>query len=175
MRATRRWLHGGKSDWLGATDLATFQPYFETNGGLVVLALENLTEEEQRTVLTTQGVIDPKDFLQQAVERGLKDLLTNPQNLVMLAKAVGSGNWPRNRTELFYRATDILLSEHNPTRARSGDGIYGPNELRAPAGSVLATRLISDVGGVSITSALTSDPTWIRRRAQRSGRSIYTE
>jgi hypothetical protein len=140
-----------ESDWLGATDLATFQPYFDANGGSVVLALEHLTENEQRAVLATLGVINPDEFLKQAAERGLDDLLTNPQNLVMLAKVVGDGNWPRNRTELFEKATRILLSEHNPTRARSGDGIYGPDELRSPTGSVMAARLISDVSGVSLT------------------------
>jgi len=142
-----------ESDWLGSTDLAAFQPYFERNGGYVVLALEQLTEEEQRTVLQTYGVKNPSDFLKQAVERGLTELLTNPQNLVMLAQSVADRNWPRNRTELFQNATTLLLSEHNASRARSGDGIYGPDELRAPAGSILATRLISDVGGVSLTDA----------------------
>ncbi|QOZ54842.1 hypothetical protein [Bradyrhizobium sp. CCBAU 53338] len=139
-----------ESDWLGSTDLATFQPYFSSHGGYVVLALEKLTTEEQRAVLQTQGVTNPNAFLEQAVERGLNDLLTNPQNLVMLAKSVKDKNWPRNRTELLQNATTLLLSEHNPTRARSGDGVYGADELRAPAGAVLATRLISDVGGVSL-------------------------
>lgn len=146
-----------ESDWLGATDLATFQPYFDANGGSIVLALEHLTEDEQRAVLATLSVINPDEFLKQAVERGLGDLLTNPQNLVMLAKVVQDGNWPRNRTELFEKATRILLSEHNPTRARSGDGIYGPDELRSPTGSVMAARLISDVRGVSLTDNQIND------------------
>ncbi|VIO75331.1 hypothetical protein CI1B_58330 [Bradyrhizobium ivorense] len=64
-----------ESDWLGSTDLATFQPYFNSHGGYVVLALEKLTEEEQRAVLQMQGVTNPNEFLEQAAERGLNDLL----------------------------------------------------------------------------------------------------
>ncbi|VIO73790.1 hypothetical protein CI41S_38970 [Bradyrhizobium ivorense] len=104
-----------------------------------------------------QGVTNPNEFLEQAAERGLNDLLTNPQNLVMLAKSVKDKNWPRNRTELFQNATELLLSEHNPSRARSGDGVYGADELLAPAGAVLATRLISDVGGVSLADNQATD------------------
>lgn len=140
-----------ESDWLGETDLATFKPYFDENGGYIVLGLEHLTEDEKRVVLTAQGIADPDEFLKEARRRRLGGMLTNPQNLVMLAKAVGGGIWPRNLKELFEKATTILLSEHNLTRMRDGDGIYGPEELRDPAGAVLAARLIGDVDGVSLT------------------------
>jgi hypothetical protein len=146
-----------ESDWLGETDLAAFQPYFNQCGGCVVLALEQLTLDEERAVLIAQGVPNPDEFLKQARERDLDDLLANPQNLVMLAKVVIGENWPRNRTELFEKATGILLSEHNPSRSRSGDGVYGADELRGPAGAILAARLISDVGGVSLTDNQVND------------------
>jgi hypothetical protein len=140
-----------ESDWLGETDLATFKPYFDQNGGHIVLGLEHLTEDEKRIVLSTQGVTDPDEFLEEARKRRLGGMLTNPQNLLMLAKSVEGGIWPRNLKELFEKATTILLSEHNLTRMRDGDGIYGPEELRGPAGAVLAARLIGDVDGVSLT------------------------
>ncbi|MET3842735.1 hypothetical protein [Bradyrhizobium sp. OAE829] len=146
-----------ESDWLGETDLAAFQPYFDQSGGCVVLTLEQLTLDEQCAVLTAQGTLDPNEFLKQARERDLEDLLVNPQNLLMLAKVVVGENWPRHRTELFEKATEILLSEHNPSRSRAGDGVYGPHELRGPAGAVLAARLISDVGGVSLTENQVND------------------
>jgi hypothetical protein len=43
-------------DWLGESDLAAFQPYFEHRGDAVVLSLERLTPEEQRAVLAAQGM-----------------------------------------------------------------------------------------------------------------------
>src|SRR5258708_22077575 len=45
--------------WLGGTDLAAFHPYFAQSGGHVVLALEPLTEAEQRDVLQKTAVTDP--------------------------------------------------------------------------------------------------------------------
>src|SRR6266699_2970677 len=44
-------------DWLGESDLAAFQPYFEhSSDDVVVLSLECLSPREQRAVLDAQGV-----------------------------------------------------------------------------------------------------------------------
>jgi predicted NACHT family NTPase len=103
-----------ESDWLGKTDLAAFQSYFDQCGGCVVLALEQLTPDEQRAVLTAENIPNPDEFLEQARERDLDDLLGNPQNLLMLAKVVGGENWPRNRTELAERAQSAKDSTATP-------------------------------------------------------------
>jgi predicted NACHT family NTPase len=139
------------SDWLGASDLAAFQLYFDQHGGVVVLSLQALSSDEQKAILQTQGIDDPLSFLNEATERGVEDFLVNPQNLIMLADVVSSGEWPKTRTKLFDTSTRLLLSEHNPEHARRDEGIYGPDELRAVAGAVCALRLISDVEGVSLS------------------------
>jgi hypothetical protein len=144
-------------DWLGETDLAAFRPYFEKHGGIVVLGLEPLSENEQRAVLKMHGMADPDSFLTEAATRGLEDFLVNPQNLIMLAKTVESGNWPTTRKELFETFTLLLLEEHNSERSRSGDGVFTADELRDAAGAVCATRLIADVEGISLTER-DSDP-----------------
>lgn len=138
-------------DWLGQSDLAAFQPYFDQTGGAVVLSLQALSGEEQCTLLRTQDVADPDRFISEATERGLDDFLTNPQNLIMLAQAVRGGDWPMTRSNLFEISTRFLLSEHNPEHARAGDGVYGAEELRSPAGALFAARLISDVEGISLS------------------------
>src|SRR5208282_2668990 len=60
-------------DWLGESDLAAFQPYFEHSGDAVVLSLERLTPEEQRAVLAAQGMTaaEARAFIQEAEARGL--------------------------------------------------------------------------------------------------------
>jgi hypothetical protein len=137
-------------DWLGDIDLAAFKPYFDRHGGAMVVALEPLSREEMDAILVDQGVRDPAGFLQQAYERELNDFLLNPQNLIMLAKVVQSGDWPKTRRELNHAATGILLQEHSPTKSRFGEGVYTADELRDAAGAVCAARLIADIEGISL-------------------------
>src|SRR3984893_8108446 len=72
-------------DWLGESDLAAFQPYFEHSGDAVVLSLERLMPEEQRAVLAAQGMAagEAGAFIQEAEARGLAEFLDNPRNLIM--------------------------------------------------------------------------------------------
>ena len=43
-------------DWLGESDLASLNPFFELGGEPVVLDLQKLSREEQRAVLAAQGM-----------------------------------------------------------------------------------------------------------------------
>jgi predicted NACHT family NTPase len=139
-------------DWLGESDLAAFQPYFEHSGDAVVLCLERLTPEEQRAVLAAQGMTaaEAGAFIQDAESRGLAEFLENPRNLIMLVEAVTTGSWPATRNELFRLSTRLLLSEPSDEHARTGGGVYSVDELRETAGAICAARLISDVAGISL-------------------------
>jgi len=138
-------------DWLGESDLAAFQPYFEHSGDAVVLSLERLTPEEQRAVLAAQGMTaEAGAFIQEAQARGLAAFLENPRNLIMLVEAVKTGSWPATRNELFRLSTRLLLSEPSDEHARTGGGVYSVDELRETAGAICAARLISDVAGISL-------------------------
>jgi hypothetical protein len=88
------------ADWLDESDLASLRPFFEQNGGEpAVLGLATLSEGERHAVLVTHGLnpADAQTFLREAQERALGDFLKNPQNLLMLLKAVRSGRWPATR------------------------------------------------------------------------------
>ena len=139
-------------DWLGESDLAAFQPYFDYSGDAVVLSLERLTPEEQRAVLAAQGITaaDASGFIQEAEARGLAEFLENPHNLINLVDAVKTGSWPATRYDLFRLSTRLLLSEANDEHARMGGGVYSVDELRETAGAICAARLISDVAGISL-------------------------
>jgi predicted NACHT family NTPase len=142
------------ADWLGASDLAALQPYFEQHGDTPVLVLQSLSHMEQVAVLAAQGAGDAEAdaFLTEATERGLSDFLENPHNLLMLWKAVKAGSeWPSTRKDLFEVSTKLLLAEFDEERARSRNGSLSVAELRPVAGAVCAARLISDVEAVSLT------------------------
>ncbi len=140
------------ADWLGDSDLVSLEAFFEGRGGPVVLALEALTPGERIAVLTDNGMsqTDADAFLREAEERGLSEFLGNPQNLLLLRRAVQAGVWPATRRELFEMATRLMLREENPERARTGTGVYTGEELRLPAGAAMAARLISDIEAISL-------------------------
>lgn len=145
------------ADWLGETDLAAFQAYFDRAGGSVVLSLEPLSDDECLIVLKERGVAEPEKFLDEAKRRGLEELLTNPQNLIMLSDVVQKGSWPKSRTELFRKSVDLLLSEHNVAHTRHESGSYSPEELLEAAGGICAVRLISDIDGISLADTSPSN------------------
>jgi predicted NACHT family NTPase len=147
-----------EADWLGDTDRAAFNIYFQEHGGITELQLRALSPAERLSVLTAErsdGVAataaEAINFLDQAARRGLEEFTLNPQNLLMLWDAVRSRSvWPKTRKELFELSTSLLLSEHNRTKQRSGVGVFTPEELRDAAGAVCAMRLVSDVDGISL-------------------------
>src|SRR4051794_30059389 len=55
------------ADWLGGSDLAAFDPYFETSGGAVVLLLDILSEADQHLVLMAHKMSpqETNDFLRE--------------------------------------------------------------------------------------------------------------
>ena len=146
------------ADWLGDTDRAAFNIYFQERGGVTELQLKALSPTEQQAILMAPRptsapatATEASDFLKEAEQRGLQELTLNPQNLLMLWDAVRSEDiWPRTRKELFELSTRLLLSEHNRNRQRSGGGVFTPQELREAAGALSAMRLVSDVDGISL-------------------------
>ncbi len=141
------------ADWLGKSDLAAFDFYFEHNGGApVVVQLQPLSDVEQRDILFLKEIEDPGAFIAEAQRRGLDAMLTNPQTLLMLAKTVQGRQWPATRAELFEQAATILLQEHNQEHGERGLGQYAARELMAAAGALCALRLVSDFDGFSMRS-----------------------
>jgi hypothetical protein len=136
------------ADWLGSSDLSTLNVYFSTTGGVTVLVLEPLSNEVIADVLLTAGFSEPAAFVDQAEQRGMRELLGNPQNLMMLAEVVKGYGWPSTRRELFSRAVDVLLTEHDKEHGRKVG--FTASELLLPAGAACAARLLADVDGISL-------------------------
>ena len=142
------------ADWLGESDLASLQPFFEKSGGKpIVLGLATLNDSERRAILTARGLTasEAEDFLKRASDRGLGEFLENPQNLLMLLAVVRSGQWPATRKELFELSTGLMLEEADADHALKQTGKYSAKELRPVAGANFAARLISDVEAIGLT------------------------
>lgn len=138
------------ADWLGETDLDFFKLYFEANGDYCVVVLESLAEEEIDRILTGKNIDNPSEFREQAYNKGVSSLLTNPQTLIMLADSVKNGQWPKTKKELYENATELLLTEHNDKHKRKALAGFTSSQLKDAAGAACAVLLIADVEGISL-------------------------
>ena len=139
------------ADWLGDVDLSAFQNCLPGDGGVVVLSLEPLSDEEIIDILTMNGVPTPPVFLTEAREHNLDELLRNPQTLIMLIDVVRDDGWPGNKTELFEKAIIVLLTEQKSDVSRDDSRSYLPEKIIDAAGAICSLRLICDLNGISLS------------------------
>ena len=104
-----------EADWFGDNDKEHIKKV-SPDKNLTILQLDPLKREDIFQILKHYecGVQDPDEFINQAQNNGLMELLENPLILKMLVKAVEqNNNWPKNRKVVFERACRLLLHEHN--------------------------------------------------------------
>ena len=138
-----------EADWLGANDrkhLASVAP----DGAVTVLRLDPLTGGDIITILNAQpGVDDAQEFVAKARERGVDGLLTNPQSLELLIKAVANGGWPESRLDTFERACSHIAKERNKEHI-IGAPPPALDELLDAAGRLCAVQLIAGIAGYTV-------------------------
>jgi len=138
------------ADWLGETDLNIFKPYFESSGEYAVISLLALTDDEIDQILVEMKIEDASNFRKTAEAKGVRGLLGNPMTLILLAKSVATGGWPKTKKDLYEKASTQLFAEHNDSLSKTGLGTIGPSDLFEPAGAICASMLISDTPNVSL-------------------------
>lgn len=97
------------------------------------------------------GNVDDADaFIAKAEDRRIDGLLTNPQSLDLLVKAVtGSGRWPESRSETFEKACRQMALERNEEHIHAGQQPT-VDEMLAAAGRLCAVQLISGAAGYTL-------------------------
>ena len=138
-----------EADWLGANDrkhLASAAP----DSAVTVLRLDPLTDEDIITILDAQpGVDDAQEFVAKAREQGVDGLLTNPQSLELLVKAVATGGWPESRLDTFEQACSHIAKERNKEHL-IGAPPPALDELLDAAGRLCAVQLIAGIAGYTV-------------------------
>ena len=134
------------ADWLGAYDRSRLDGV--SGGALTVLRLDPLSKQDIKRILAeNHGIADPEGFISGARKRGVGGLLTNPQNLDLLAKAVSGGNWPGSRLETFEIACGMLVREpnieHSVVKPVSGE----TKSLLDEAGRLCAMQILGGLAG----------------------------
>ena len=90
-----------------------------------------------------------EEFLKEAQQRDIVDLLRNPQNLLLLLKAVKNKGWPDTRLELFENASLELVKEDNLIHNSINRNRPTQAQLIEAAGFIFAQLLLS--GKTNIT------------------------
>ncbi len=140
-----------EADWFGANDrerLSAVAPNREVR----VVRLDPLPEDAVLEILKrNHGVDEPAALVAEARERGVEDLLQNPQNLRMLAEAVAEADeWPRTRAETFDMACRKLVSEENREHQIPKSGTVDTETLLDLAGELCALLLLAGKAGVTL-------------------------
>lgn len=138
------------ADWHGSTDKAELQSISPDNQ-LVVLQLCPLSDDDIQQILQNQfNIAEPKTFIEQAEQHGIAQLLSNPQMLGLMARAVSGGSWPESRSEVYRLACEKLAQESNAlhrqiSKAKAVDG----ETLLKAAGQLFAIQLLSGKAGIA--------------------------
>lgn len=135
------------ADWYGVSDQIDLSAV-ANDGIITVLEIDPLGEKDIAEIVGSKGT-DPAGFLAEARARGVDELLHNPQTLTMLLDVVGHGDWPNTRVELFQKAIDILVLEHNDVHRKGKPNTVDKDSLVQAAGYITATILCCGAIGIA--------------------------
>ena len=144
-RLSCRW-----ADWMVANDRDALKEV-SPDGTVTVIRLDPLSDRNIKDILANNhGVEDTDGFVEEARERGVHRLLTNPQNLDLLARSVSQGTWPDSRKETFEQACRMLVGERNGEHQAADSPVTDTNALLEAAGRLCAAQLISGAAGYTL-------------------------
>ena len=139
-----------EADWLGNNDREHLASVSQ-DSKVTTLRLDPLTDSDVAQILNAHtGVDDAQTFMSEARERGIHELLANPQTLNMLADVVGGNKgWPASRLKTFDQACRQMADERNEEHAYATH-LPAPDQTLDAAGHLCAVQLISGAAGFSL-------------------------
>jgi hypothetical protein len=139
------------ADWYGKSDADRLR-LVSPDRQVTVVRLELLSDENIR-IIASEHVSDPGQFLEDARNRHVTDLLRNPQTLNLLLTVVRQGSWPNTRAELFQRACEILSLETNIEHSDYQGPSFSSQEIMTAAGLLCAVHLCGATAGFSLRAS----------------------
>ena len=151
-RLSCRW-----ADWMAANDGDALKEV-SPDGTVTVIRLDPLSDRNIKDILAkNHGVEDADGFVEEARERGVHGLLTNPQNLDMLARSVSQGAWPESRKETFEQACRMLVDEPNGEHRARDSSATDADALIDAAGRLCAAQVLSGTAGYTLPDRAAPD------------------
>ena len=141
-----------EADWLGESGQEALEL---VSPNIIALHLDLLSDGDIAEILRHKsGVSDADEFMRNAREHRLDELLRNPQTLNLLVEAVGGNEWPRSRMEIYAMACNKLVGENNPEhRQAKREKALPVAALLDAAGYLCAIQLLSGMAGYSLDEA----------------------
>lgn len=138
-------------DWLGLNDQLHLSEV-SRDGKVKILHLNPLVDGDVTEILRALNLIPaPQEFVKTAEEYGLGALLRNPLTLQLLAKSVAKRDWPRTRTEVYLRASRLLVTEHNEEHQLGARSHFSDDQKLNAAGRLFSIQILSGSDGYSIS------------------------
>lgn len=137
------------ADWFGSSDIERLAMVSQDKS-VTALTLEPLTHQD---IVTIAGEMLPNAglFIEEARQRGIYELLTNPQTLkLILAVVIEKGDWPRTRIELYEHACVILAKESNEEHTGVLPSDVNTDLILSSAGYLSAIILCSGAEGIAL-------------------------
>ncbi len=163
-----------EADWFGAYDTDQLKDV-SSDRSIRILRLEPLSDKDVCDILRINlRIPDPECFITEAQERGVQGLLTNPQSLEMLARAVNNGDgWPKTKTEAFTMACETLLKEHNNSHSSVTKNKFSMPDLMKASGRICAVQLLTGASGFSITNTEDGNNVVSLEQLSEHGSGVY--
>ena len=145
------------ADWLGENDNCNLEAV-SPNGKVTTLCLDPLSFSDVVRILDAHpSVPDSHAFVSQARERGMDDLLINPQILELLIESVADGgSWPSGLKETFESACGQIVKEHNVEHLVAKQPAPVDDSLDA-AGRLCAVQLIAGFPDFALNPLLSDE------------------
>lgn len=138
-------------DWLGLNDQSHLSEVSQDRE-VKILHLNPLTYHDVMEILRGLNLIRaPEKFVQTAAQYGLGALLQNPLTLQLLAKSVAKQDWPRTRTEVYHRASRLLVTEYDEEHQLGGRSHFSADQKLNTSGRLFAIQILSGAEGFSIS------------------------
>ncbi len=139
------------ADLLGNNDVVKLSSVVRDGTEPTVLLLDSLCDAGVEEILRAFPYVDePRAFIAAARERGMEDILRNPQTLELMARAVAKdGTWPQDRMDTFEMACLQMAVEKNDEHLQAMHPPGAENVLMA-AGRICSMLLLSGNSGCTL-------------------------
>ena len=163
-----------EADWFGVYDTDLLKEV-SSDKSIRILRLEPLSDKDICKILRINlRIPDPECFIAEAQERGIQRLLTNPQSLEMLVRAVNNGDdWPKTKTKVFTMACETLLKEHNIGHSLVTKNKFSMPDLMNASGRICAVQLLTGASGFSITNTEDGNDVVSLEQLSENGSDVY--
>ena len=146
------------ADWYGQSDREDIVGA-SPNGKILIYVLEPLDQKEIKNILEHNfGHQDSDQFIEKAKQHGIESLLSNPQTLQLMSKALKGNTWPDSRNTTYLLACKSIIQEENKRhRDHTRFQRVSHTDLLDAAGQLFAKLLLSDQSGVALDRSVEND------------------